>query len=116
MTTPLKQPHIERRIFQQRIWVAVLLVSLAFAALIARYFYLQVIQHTYYSQQAEKNRFKNSRIKATRGLIYDRNGTLLADNVTAYRLLDRKSTRLNSSHVKISYAVVSLKKKKHLYE
>src|SRR5690606_41393082 len=73
MTTPLKQPHIERRIFQQRIWVAVLLVSLAFAALIARYFYLQVIQHTYYSQQAEKNRFKNSRIKATRGLIYDRN-------------------------------------------
>src|SRR5690606_41006136 len=32
-----------------------------------------------------------------------------------YRLLakDRKSTRLNSSHVKISYAVFCLKKKKH---
>src|SRR5436309_16103844 len=28
--------------------------------------------------------------------------------------LDRKSTRLNSSHVKISYAVFCLKKKKHL--
>src|SRR5690606_39815247 len=28
------------------------------------------------------------------------------------RLLDRKSTRLNSSHVKISYAVFCLKKKK----
>src|SRR5690606_39277490 len=28
-------------------------------------------------------------------------------------LLDRKSTRLNSSHVKISYAVFCLKKKKH---
>src|SRR5690606_41943172 len=29
-----------------------------------------------------------------------------------YRYLDRKSTRLNSSHVKISYAVFCLKKKK----
>src|SRR5437660_8319379 len=29
------------------------------------------------------------------------------------RLLDRKSTRLNSSHVAISYAVFCLKKKKH---
>src|SRR5690606_39614421 len=30
-------------------------------------------------------------------------------------VLDRKSTRLNSSHVKISYAVFCLKKKKELY-
>src|SRR5690349_22678570 len=29
--------------------------------------------------------------------------------------VDRKSTRLNSSHVEISYAVFCLKKKKHLY-
>src|SRR5438874_10936075 len=29
-------------------------------------------------------------------------------------LLDRKSTRLNSSHVEISYAVFCLKKKKHM--
>src|SRR5436309_12235655 len=29
-----------------------------------------------------------------------------------HRLVDRKSTRLNSSHVKISYAVFCLKKKK----
>src|SRR6266508_4683078 len=31
------------------------------------------------------------------------------------RLLDRKSTRLNSSHVAISYAVFCLKKKKNKY-
>src|SRR5690606_39671185 len=31
---------------------------------------------------------------------------------TALKLIDRKSTRLNSSHVKISYAVFCLKKKK----
>src|SRR5690606_41845039 len=31
-----------------------------------------------------------------------------------YRYLDRKSTRLNSSHVKTSYAVFCLKQRKHL--
>src|SRR5438874_6634143 len=30
--------------------------------------------------------------------------------------IDRKSTRLNSSHVEISYAVFCLKKKKHLHQ
>src|SRR3989442_8009550 len=33
----------------------------------------------------------------------------------AVRLVDRKSTRLNSSHVRISYAVFCLKKKKKNY-
>src|SRR5207302_7395786 len=33
-------------------------------------------------------------------------------SVLAYSAIDRKSTRLNSSHVKISYAVFCLKKKK----
>src|SRR5690606_41636152 len=36
-----------------------------------------------------------------------------AGRVTGGRILDRKSTRLNSSHVKISYAVFCLKKKKN---
>src|SRR3712207_8920174 len=31
-----------------------------------------------------------------------------------FELLDRKSTRLNSSHANISYAVFCLKKKKHI--
>src|SRR5215475_15249376 len=39
-------------------------------------------------------------------------GALCAASPTAVRLVDRKSTRLNSSHVKRSYAVFCLKKKK----
>src|SRR2546426_5929548 len=37
----------------------------------------------------------------------------LADYLEPGRTLDRKSTRLNSSHLVISYAVFCLKKKKH---
>src|SRR3712207_7433806 len=37
-----------------------------------------------------------------------------ARSIAAYALLDRKSTRLNSSHANISYAVFCLKKKKKI--
>src|SRR5690606_41897582 len=37
---------------------------------------------------------------------------LVGEQTNGYLGLDRKSTRLNSSHVKISYAVFCLKKKK----
>src|SRR5690625_5900412 len=39
--------------------------------------------------------------------------TEIYNNAPAEDKLDRKSTRLNSSHVAISYAVFCLKKKKH---
>src|SRR5690349_23265619 len=45
----------------------------------------------------------------------DRAGVIIAEQVAAALdggLVDRKSTRLNSSHVEISYAVFCLKKKK----
>src|SRR5690349_24242266 len=44
---------------------------------------------------------------------YDTLPALIFPNiVSAFNILDRKSTRLNSSHVEISYAVFCLKKKK----
>src|SRR3712207_9016220 len=39
-------------------------------------------------------------------------GTAIKNARAYYELLDRKSTRLNSSHANISYAVFCLKKKK----
>src|SRR3712207_7234572 len=42
-----------------------------------------------------------------------RDRTPPAARVRAVRVIDRKSTRLNSSHANISYAVFCLKKKKH---
>src|SRR5690606_40565947 len=49
---------------------------------------------------------------AGRGGVFGRPGDSARTQRTAGRQ-DRKSTRLNSSHVKISYAVFCLKKKKH---
>src|SRR5436309_11023261 len=63
--------------------------------------------------------FRSSRSAATAGLSGDRDGRLLDRRDAASQkptvAIDRKSTRLNSSHVKISYAVFCLKKKKKKY-
>jgi len=87
MNNTLKQPLKERKIFTERIIVAGILVTLIFLLLLSRYFYLQVIKHEHYQVLAEQNKIKHSRIDPTRGLIYDRNGVLLAENITTYRLV-----------------------------
>lgn len=87
MSNRIKQPIKEKKIFAQRAMILLFFVFLAFMALIGRYFYLQILQHPHYLERSENNRVKIERIKSPRGLIYDRNGILLADNVTAYRLM-----------------------------
>lgn len=82
----LKQPFQERKVFTERIIVSIIVICLVFVLLLSRYFYLQVIKHQQYTQQAEQNKIKISRINPTRGLIYDRKGVLLAENITTYRL------------------------------
>src|SRR5690606_39686762 len=62
--------------------------------------------------------FGNPGAGATANILFilDTSGSMTADddsNGTSRMDEDRKSTRLNSSHVKISYAVFCLKKKKN---
>src|SRR5256885_11046335 len=52
---------------------------------------------------------------ATRGGFEGRVYRLDASNIFGSLILDRKSTRLNSSHLVISYAVFCLKKKSSTY-
>src|SRR5690606_42112779 len=51
------------------------------------------------------------KINVVRTHIDNDEGKYVADMILEMKLQDRKSTRLNSSHVKISYAVFCLKKK-----
>jgi len=54
------------------------------------YWRVQVVQGEYYRGLADNNRLRQEPIKARRGLIHDRNGRLLVDNLPSYNLmLDR---------------------------
>jgi penicillin-binding protein 2 len=72
--------------FHLRIGIAGAFVLAAFVLLLARFVYLQVIQYDYYRTKAEDNRISIVPIMPNRGLILDRNGTVLARNYSAYTL------------------------------
>jgi len=82
----LKNLHAEAEQFRRRALVGFLGIAVAMLGLAAGYFRLQVLQHEEYQTRSEANRIKPRPIVPARGLIYDRNGRLLADNVPAYRL------------------------------
>jgi penicillin-binding protein 2 len=82
----LKNIRRELHHFQLRLGVAGALVLAAFAVLFGRFFYLQVIQHQYYDTRAQDNRIAIMPIPPNRGLIFDRNGVVLARNYSAYTL------------------------------
>lgn len=72
--------------FRSRAALGFLAVVLALGGLAAWYFKLQVLDHTDYAKRSEANRVKQRPEVPARGLIYDRKGRVLADNVPAYRL------------------------------
>ncbi|MBQ75602.1 MAG: penicillin-binding protein 2 [Gammaproteobacteria bacterium] len=82
----LKDHTGESRIyFERAVWGFGILVCLTLV-LCARLFYLQVVQHSVYATLSDKNRIQVQSLPPIRGLIYDRNGELIADNIPSYNL------------------------------
>jgi len=82
----LKDAQLESTLFRARAITGFFLIAGCLALLGARFFYLQVNQHEEFSSRSDQNRISIRRIVPSRGLIYDRNGVLLADNIAAFRL------------------------------
>ena len=70
-----------------RMKIAVLIILLLFFIIICKVFYIQVIDYKKINGYAENLWSRNLPIKADRGIIYDRNGVILADNVTTTSLV-----------------------------
>jgi penicillin-binding protein 2 len=82
----LRNSRLEIYHFRLRLAIASGFVLCMFFLLFVRFFYLQVVQHDYYSTLAETNRISIVPIVPNRGIIVDRNGVLLANNYSAYTL------------------------------
>lgn len=75
------------QLFAKRVkWLSIGLACLMIV-LLARLFYLQILQHNYYQLQATKNQANLLAIEPSRGMIFDRNGVILADNVPIFSLV-----------------------------
>jgi penicillin-binding protein 2 len=82
----LKDPHRESRVYSARTVIAIAIVLGLLAVVFSRYYSLQVTEYESYKTQSERNRVQLQPLPPKRGLIYDRNGVLLADNRPSYIL------------------------------
>ena len=82
----LKNPAAEADQFRRRAALAFAGVLLGVIALGLWYFKLQVVDYRAYATLSQENRVKLRPVVPGRGLVYDRDGQVLADNVPAFRL------------------------------
>jgi penicillin-binding protein 2 len=82
----LKDGRGESALFRRRALVGFALILLGLGGLVGRYMVLQVSRHAEFATRSTNNRVKPRAIPPARGLIYDRNGVVLADNEPAFRL------------------------------
>lgn len=82
----IKDALFENHLFLTRIGTAFVFISLLTVGLLARLIYLQIVGHDLYTSLSRDNRVKISPLPPTRGLIYDRNGEILAENLPTFSL------------------------------
>ncbi|MBC3421067.1 MULTISPECIES: penicillin-binding protein 2 [unclassified Pseudomonas] len=82
----LKDHEKDARLVRNRVVVGAVAIMLLVSVLIARLYYLQIIQYDYHSTLSENNRVHVQPIPPTRGLIFDRNGVIVADNRPSFSL------------------------------
>jgi penicillin-binding protein 2 len=72
--------------YKKRLAATILIVVLAFAVLIMRLFYLQIVEGEEYRRLSENNCIRLQRVEPARGLIFDRHGKLMVDNRPSFDL------------------------------
>ena len=82
----IKDPGREQEMFVGRAITLFVFVVILFAVLVARMLTLQISEHETYQLRADNNRTQIQTLVPPRGMIYDRNGRLLADNQTSFSL------------------------------
>ena len=82
----VKNSELELTRLRRRLFLAAAIVFILFCVLCARFVYLQVFRYQEFTAQAEDNRITLMPVSPSRGLIYDRNGILMVENISAYSL------------------------------
>ncbi|MDY6906057.1 MAG: penicillin-binding protein 2 [Thermodesulfobacteriota bacterium] len=90
--------------FKQRLVMVMFCVTAAFTVLIARLFFLQVVEGQEYRRLSANNCIRLQAIAPTRGLIFDRNGKTLVDNRPAFDLsiIPRDTTNIDETLEKLA--------------
>ena len=86
LIAPIKDHHSEQRMFASRIILSAVISVFLLGTVVARLVQLQVRDFELFAEKSQGNRFRIEAIPPTRGLIFDRRGRVLAENLPAYQL------------------------------
>ncbi len=84
--TRIKNIGAEKQLFVVRSVVAAIIAGLLLVIVAGRLFQLQVLKHEYYTTLSQGNRIRTEPVPPSRGLILDRHGVVLADNLPAFQI------------------------------
>ena len=105
LLSSIKDVHSERRLFLARVILAIVVSLLLMGTVVARLVQLQVVDHELFAEKSQGNRVRIEPVPPIRGLVFDRTGRVIAENLPAYQLelipeqvddLDDTLTRLAS--------------------
>ncbi len=81
------KPTIQNQLEPWRVLAFVIVLGVVFVIFIGRLFILQIIQHDDWLAKAQENNTQEINLSSLRGIIYDRNGIVLARNVASYNVV-----------------------------
>ncbi|HIF52326.1 MAG TPA: penicillin-binding protein 2 [Thiotrichaceae bacterium] len=84
--TILKNSEHESSLIAKRVYISGLIILLLVLMIISRVFYLTVLEYDHFTTLSKSNRVKITPIPPIRGLIYSRDGILLAENKPIFSL------------------------------
>jgi penicillin-binding protein 2 len=86
-TVPIKDHWKEQRLFLSRLIAAAIVILVLTGVLVARLYQLQIVEHEQFADLSQGNRLRIEPLAPTRGLIFDRNGEVLAENLPTWELI-----------------------------
>ena len=86
LLSPIKDHHSERRLFIARVILTSVVAIVLLGLVIARLVQLQVFDYEHFAERSQGNRIRIEAVPPIRGLVFDRQGRILAENLPAYQL------------------------------
>ncbi|MDH3389249.1 MAG: penicillin-binding protein 2 [Gammaproteobacteria bacterium] len=82
----LKDDFLENRLIRRRLVLAAIITLVLLSLVLGRLYVLQVVEYQHFATLSDSNRIRIKALPPTRGLIFDRRGVVMANNLPTYRL------------------------------
>ena len=82
----LKDDFLESRLIRRRLVLSAVFIFALIALVLGRLYVLQIVDYDHFNTLSDSNRVRIKALPPTRGLIFDRLGVVMANNLPSYRL------------------------------